>query len=202
VQPATLQKLLATVASDLFSSAETNRRGQGKDFQLSAMANGGSGQTAESQQPPAVAAPKPLPKKLRILLAEDHHINMKVACAVLAKCGHKDVTIAKDGVEVLEKVGKLPNGLDSFDVVLMDLHMPRMGGMECVRRLRAAFPDSTVPIVAVTADAVEESREKCLKNGFTAWISKPFRVEQLAGLLDEYSPQPTGGSSQQRAGGG
>jgi CheY-like chemotaxis protein len=77
-----------------------------------------------------------------------------------------------------------------------------MGGMECVRRLRAAFPDSTVPIVAVTADAVEESREKCLKNGFTAWISKPFRVEQLAGLLDEYSPQPTGGSSQQRAGGG
>ena len=202
VQHARLQKLLATVASDLFSSAETNRRGQGKDFQLSAMANGGGGQTAESQQPPAVAAPKPLPKKLRILLAEDHHINMKVACAVLAKCGHKDVTIAKDGVEVLEKVGKLPNGLDSFDVVLMDLHMPRMGGMECVRRLRAAFPDSTVPIVAVTADAVEESREKCLKNGFTAWISKPFRVEQLAGLLDEYSPQPTGGSSQQRAGGG
>ena len=45
-----------------------------------------------------------------------------------------------------------------------------------------------MPIVAVTADAVEDSREKCLKNGFTAWISKPFRVEQLAGLLDEYSP--------------
>ena len=122
------------------------------------------------------------------MLAEDHHINMKVACAVLAKCGHKDVTIAKDGVDVLEKLRELPNGLDAFDVVLMDLHMPRMGGMECVRQLRAQFPESRVPIVAVTADAVEESREKCLKNGFTAWISKPFRVEQLAGLLDEYSP--------------
>ena len=59
---------------------------------------------------------------------------------------------------------------------------------ECVRQLRAQFPESRVPIVAVTADAVEESREKCLNNGFTAWISKPFRVEQLAGLLDEYSP--------------
>ena len=107
---------------------------------------------------------------------------------MLAKCGHKDVTIAKDGVEVLEKLRDVPNGLDAFDVVLMDLHMPRMGGMECVRQLRAQFPESRVPIVAVTADAVEDSREKCLNNGFTAWISKPFRVEQLAGLLDEYSP--------------
>ena len=184
LQHARLQKLLAAVATDLFSSAETNRRG--KDTPTRAEATGN--QSAESQQPERSSAFKPIPKKLRVLLAEDHHINMKVACAVLAKCGHKDVTIAKDGVEVLEKLRELPNGLDAFDVVLMDLHMPRMGGMECVRQLRAQFPESRVPIVAVTADAVEESREKCLKNGFTAWISKPFRVEQLAGLLDEYSP--------------
>ena len=130
-------------------------------------------------------------QKLRILLAEDHHINMKVACAVLAKCGHKDVTIAKDGVEVLEKVD-VPNGLDAFDVVLMDLHMPRMGGMECVRQLRAQFPESRVPIVAVTADAVEDSRERCLQIGFNSWISKPFRVEQLEGLLDEHMRSTVG----------
>ena len=184
LQHARLQKLLAAVATDMFSSAETNRRG--KDAPTRAEATGN--QSAESQQPERSSALKPIPKKLRVLLAEDHHINMKVACAVLAKCGHKDVTIAKDGVEVLEKLRDLPNGLDAFDVVLMDLHMPRMGGMECVRQLRARFPESRVPIVAVTADAVEESREKCLKNGFSAWISKPFRVEQLAGLLDEYSP--------------
>ena len=184
LQHARLQKLLAAVATDMFSSAETNRRG--KDAPTRAEATGN--QSAESQQPERSSALKPIPKKLRVLLAEDHHINMKVACAVLAKCGHKDVTIAKDGVEVLEKLSELPNGLDAFDVVLMDLHMPRMGGMECVRQLRARFPESRVPIVAVTADAVEESREKCLKNGFSAWISKPFRVEQLAGLLDEYSP--------------
>jgi len=185
LQHARLQKLLAAVATDMFSSAETTRRG--KDAPTRAGATGN--QSAESQQPERSSAFKPpIPKKLRILLAEDHHINMKVACAVLAKCGHKDVTIAKDGVEVLEKLRDVPNGLDAFDVVLMDLHMPRMGGMECVRQLRAQFPESRVPIVAVTADAVEDSREKCLNNGFTAWISKPFRVEQLAGLLDEYSP--------------
>ncbi|MDB9924744.1 response regulator [bacterium] len=199
VQHARLQKLLATVATDLFSSAETNRR-TGKDTLMSAK-TAGTGQSAESQQvAERSSAFKPLPSKLRILLAEDHHINMKVACAVLAKCGHKDVTIAKDGVEVLDKLTELPNGLDSFDIVLMDLHMPRMGGMECVRQLRETYQDSKVPIVAVTADAVEESREKCLKNGFTAWISKPFRVEQLAGLLDEYSPAATG--AHLRAGGG
>ena len=196
LQHARLQKVLATVATDIFSSAETNRRG--KDAPTRAEATGN--QSAESQQPERTSAFKPIPKKLRILLAEDHHINMKVACAVLAKCGHKDVTIAKDGVEVLEKISEVPNGLDAFDVVLMDLHMPRLGGMECVRKLRAQFPESRVPIVAVTADAVEESREKCLKNGFTAWISKPFRVEQLAGLLDEYSPGNT--ASRARAAGG
>jgi PAS domain S-box-containing protein len=200
VQHARLQKLLAAVATDLFSKAETNRRGKEKTTPTSGKTGGNH--TAESQQFERSSAFKPLPKKMRILLAEDHHINMKVACAVLAKCGHKDVTIAKDGIEVLEKLKEIPNGLDSFDVVLMDLHMPRMGGMECVRQLRTQFPDSKVPIVAVTADAVEESREKCLKNGFTAWISKPFRVEQLAGLLDEYSPGVYNAAFDARAGGG
>ena len=69
---------------------------------------------------------KHAPKSVRILLAEDHHINMKVACAVLRKCGHKDITICKDGVDVIEKVASMPSGLDAFDIVLMDLHMPRM----------------------------------------------------------------------------
>jgi CheY-like chemotaxis protein len=82
----------------------------------------------------------------------------------------------------------------------MDLHMPRMGGMECVRQLREQYPESRVPIVAVTADAIEDSRERCLSNGFTEWISKPFRVEQLSGLLDEFAPGAT--SAMGRAAGG
>ena len=181
VQHARLQKLLANIAHDIFNPGDTSAR---KSDVMRPSAS--SARVSDSSKDPEVK-PK-LPKKMRILLAEDHLINMKVACAVLAKCGHKDITIAKDGVEVIEKLALLPSGLDSFDIVLMDLHMPRMGGLECVKQLRSLYPQSKVPIVAVTADAVEESRDKCLKNGFNSWISKPFRIEQLEGLLDEFVP--------------
>ena len=181
VQHARLQKLLANIAHDIFNPGDTSARKSDVN-----RPSASSARVADSSKDPEVK-PK-LPKKMRILLAEDHLINMKVACAVLAKCGHKDVTIAKDGVEVIEKLALLPSGLDSFDIVLMDLHMPRMGGLECVKQLRSLYPQSKVPIVAVTADAVEESRDKCMKNGFNSWISKPFRIEQLEGLLDEFVP--------------
>ena len=64
------------------------------------------------------------PPKLRILLAEDHLINMKVAKAVLAKCGYEDVVWAKDGAVALELIEKEEKGVDAFDFILMDLHMP------------------------------------------------------------------------------
>ena len=184
VQHARLQKLLANIAHDIFNPGDTSAR--------KPEVTRPSASSARASVSPD-AKPK-LPRKMRILLAEDHLINMKVACAVLAKCGHKDITIAKDGVEVLEKLALLPSGLDSFDIVLMDLHMPRMGGLECVKKLRAMYPESKVPIVAVTADAVEESRDKCMKNGFNSWISKPFRIEQLGGLLDEFVPGSNAGT--------
>lgn len=198
VQHARLQKILAAVASDLFSTGDSSDR-RAKLASVSLQTQTASSKD-DSVKMPVMPLGGSLPKSLRILLAEDHHINMKVACAVLGKCGHKDVTIAKDGVEVLEKIEALPSGLDSFDIVLMDLHMPRMGGMECVRQLREQYPETRVPIVAVTADAIEDSRERCLSNGFTAWISKPFRVEQLSGLLDEFAPGAT--SAMGRAAGG
>jgi CheY-like chemotaxis protein len=199
VQHARLQKLLASSAAYLFSSGETSLRATKTEPASSADRPAAD---AADDLPGATAGGnsnfKPLlPKDMRILLAEDHHINMKVACAVLARCGHKDITIAKDGVEVLEKLAALPSGLDSFDIVLMDLHMPRMGGMECVRQMRLLYPVSVVPIVAVTADAVEESRDRCMSNGFNGWISKPFRIEQLEGLLYEFVPAGKG-----KAGGG
>jgi CheY-like chemotaxis protein len=211
VQHARLQKLLATSAADLFSSGETAYRprpegdaciaGQPAVEPASSADRGDRDNNTLPSTGGAgvVSAFKPLPKGVRILLAEDHFVNMKVACAVLARCGHKDITLAKDGVVVLEKLAALPSGLDSFDIVLMDLHMPRMGGMECVRQMRLLYPDSKVPIVAVTADAVEESRERCLSNGFNAWMSKPFRVEQLEGLLEEFVP---GSGGMGKAGGG
>lgn len=116
---------------------------------------------------------------LRILLAEDHPVNMKVAKAVLSRLGHSDVTGAKDGADALAKVQADPAGLDAFDIVLMDLHMPIMGGIECTQQLRKLYPDCKVPIIAVTADAIEESRQECFDAGFDSYLTKPFRIEQI-----------------------
>lgn len=106
-------------------------------------------------------------------------MNMKVAKAVLSRLGHSDVTAAKDGSDALAKVQADPAGLDAFDIVLMDLHMPIMGGIECTQQLRKLYPDCKVPIIAVTADAIEESRQECLDAGFDSYLTKPFRIEQI-----------------------
>lgn len=134
------------------------------------------------EKAPESAGPPP---KLRILLAEDHLINMKVAKAVLGKCGCDDVVWAKDGVVALELIEKEEQSVDAFDIILMDLHMPRCGGLECVRKIRERYPDSKIPIVAVTADAMTESRDNCMRDGFTGWLTKPFRIEQIKSLVDD-----------------
>jgi len=125
------------------------------------------------------------PPKLRILLAEDHLINMKVAKAVLGKCGCEDVVWAKDGVLALELIEKEEQGVDAFDIILMDLHMPRCGGLECCRKIRERYPNSKIPIVAITADAMTESRDNCMRDGFTGWLTKPFRIEQIKSVVDD-----------------
>ena len=68
-------------------------------------------------------------------------------------------------------------------VLLMDLHMPNMGGVEATEQILSKYPSSALPIVAATADAFEDSKEKCMRVGFRDWLSKPFRVEQLHELL-------------------
>ena len=126
------------------------------------------------------------PKHLRILIAEDHPVNMKVAKAVLSRLGYADITAAKDGKDALSKVQDEAGGLDAFDIVLMDLHMPIMGGIDCTRALRAQYPNSKVPIIAVTADAIEESRQECLSVGFDAYLTKPFKIEQIRETIHRY----------------
>ena len=92
---------------------------------------------------------------------------------------------------MIEKVASMPSGLDAFDIVLMDTHAE--DGRDGVRApVAVAVPSVEGSHVAVTADAVEDSRERCLQIGFNSWISKPFRVEQLEGLLDEHAPSTVG----------
>ena len=132
-----------------------------------------------SSPPPSSASPS-----LRILLAEDNLINMKVAVGVLARVGHTDVTVAPDGAAALDAI-EAAGGPDAFDVILMDLHMPRMGGLAAVAELRERWPDAKVRVVAVTADAYDDTRDACTAAGFDGWLAKPFRVEDLAAVLEK-----------------
>lgn len=127
---------------------------------------------------PSESPPRPLPTPvppielptdttaLRILLAEDNLVNQMVAQAYLKKIG-ADVSIADDGQIAVEKVRQ-----DDFDIILMDVQMPNMDGLEATATLRAE--GVTTPIIALTAHALKGDAEKCLKNGMDAYVSKPI----------------------------
>jgi CheY-like chemotaxis protein len=122
-------------------------------------------------------------RRLRILLAEDNAINQKLAVRLLEKQGH-EVTVANDGQEAVAAVG---NG--EFDVVLMDVQMPNMSGLEAAAAIRALERGTGkhVPIVAMTAHAMKGDEESCLKAGMDAYVSKPIQpghlMEVIAGVV-------------------
>lgn len=115
-----------------------------------------------------------------ILIAEDNLVNQKLALNFVGKLGHS-ADLAGNGVEVIEKLGN-----SRYDVILMDLQMPEMDGVETVAVIRQAeerLPVGTLrqPIIAMTAHAMKGDRERCLQQGFDGYIAKPIRLE----LLDE-----------------
>jgi signal transduction histidine kinase/DNA-binding response OmpR family regulator/HPt (histidine-containing phosphotransfer) domain-containing protein len=120
---------------------------------------------------------------LRILLAEDNVTNQKLALRLLARMGyHADV--AASGVEVLAALER-----QIYDVVLMDVQMPQMDGLEATRRLRRDLPKARQPrVIAMTANAMQGDRERCLAAGMNDYVSKPIRVEDLIQALSKSSP--------------
>ncbi|WP_299490884.1 DAHL domain-containing protein [Acaryochloris sp. IP29b_bin.137] len=127
------------------------------------------------------APPDPNPQSLRILLAEDVVVNQKVALLILKQMGY-EADIANNGVEVLEALHRQP-----YEVVLMDLQMPEMDGLTAARNIQAAWPPESQPhIIALTANAMQGDREKCLEAGMHDYVSKPIRSEDLKAALDRY----------------
>ncbi|MDC0662285.1 response regulator [Marinobacter sp. SS21] len=118
--------------------------------------------------------------KASILLAEDSEANQMVAVTMLENAGYR-VTVAINGVEALAALEKA-----RFDLVLMDLRMPRMDGLEATRRIRKSGSEyASVPIVALTANATREDQERCKAAGMNGFIGKPFRLERLLETIDQ-----------------
>jgi CheY-like chemotaxis protein len=120
---------------------------------------------------------------LAILIAEDNEINALLARALLARLGHRP-TVAPNGAAALEAWRAARAAGAPFDLVLMDVHMPASDGIEATERIRAAEADGTrTPIIALTADALSEDRDACLKAGMDGFLTKPLDRERLADLL-------------------
>jgi signal transduction histidine kinase/CheY-like chemotaxis protein len=117
---------------------------------------------------------------LRILIAEDNHVNQRVALRMLDRMGYR-AEVAANGVEVLDALRR-----QSFDVILMDVQMPEMDGLEATRRVRALQVATQPVIIAMTANALQGDREECLAVGMDDYLAKPLRPgdlgDKLAGL--------------------
>ncbi len=125
--------------------------------------------------------PSPLPPAhLRVLVAEDNAVNQTLALRLLVKFGH-DVVVVGDGQEALDILEK-----QRFDLVLMDLQMPRLDGLEATAKIRERERETGrhLPIIAMTAHAMRGDRERCLKAGCDDYVSKPMRAKDLAETID------------------
>ena len=129
---------------------------------------------------PAMLPAEPPPRRLHVLLAEDNLVNQRLATGLLHKRGHR-VTIANNGREALSAIDRT-----TFDVVLMDVQMPEMGGLEASAALRAreAGTSAHLPIIAMTAHAMKGDRETCLNAGMDDYLSKPLDAKQFLALVE------------------
>ncbi len=142
---------------------------------------------AEGARAPERAMPRAR-RPARILVAEDNRTNQMVIERVLEHAGH-EVVLVGNGHEVVEQLER-----GRFDLVLLDINMPEMGGVETVKLLRFTHaPADLPPLVALSADATRETRERCLELGFTEYLTKPLDAAVLIGTIDELVAGRTGG---------
>ncbi|MCR9175353.1 MAG: ATP-binding protein [Alphaproteobacteria bacterium] len=123
-------------------------------------------------------------RRLNVLVAEDNPVNQALMIRALERMGH-GVTIVSNGLEAYDTCRG-----GSFDVVLMDIEMPEMDGMEAVRWIRERMEDQTPPMIAMTAHAFEGSRKWLIDSGFDDYLSKPLKLSELQALLNGIADTP------------
>jgi PAS domain S-box-containing protein len=154
---------------------------------LARVINGKPGRTLSPvavTRPLSSAAVTTPPRSERILVAEDNRVNQKVALSILAKLGFR-ADVAANGLEVLEAVRR-----QRYDIILMDVQMPEMDGLEASRRLQVLLPTRAERpwIIALTANAMQGDREVCLAAGMDDYLSKPIKGDELAAALERVAP--------------
>jgi len=135
-------------------------------------------------------------RDLRILLAEDNLVNQKVTGMMLKKLGYR-ADLAANGLEVLQALER-----QHYDLILMDVQMPEMDGLEATREIRRRWTGKDQPvIVAMTALALEGDQEMCLDSGMDDYVSKPVKIDMLKATLDKWSGKNGGSCSTWQASG-
>jgi CheY-like chemotaxis protein len=146
---------------------------------------------------PVLDGGKPATSSLRILLAEDNAMNQKVALLLLERLGYR-ADVASNGLEALEALERQP-----YDVVLMDVQMPELDGLDASRRICERWPAEVRPrIIAMTANAMLEDREACFAAGMDDYVAKPIRPDDLAEALRRAGPPRATGEARSANGGG
>jgi CheY-like chemotaxis protein/nitrogen-specific signal transduction histidine kinase len=159
--------------------------GRGSTFWFTvAVKVGAEAPAARAQSADSIAAGAP--RSLRILVAEDNAVNQRLAVRMLEKAGHQ-ADLASNGREAVEALDREP-----YDLVLMDCLMPEMDGFEATRAIRAAEEGTRrhIPIVALTANAMERDREQCLAAGMDDYLTKPFTKQALTAAVERCSDPP------------
>ncbi|MDP2144149.1 MAG: PAS domain S-box protein [Gallionella sp.] len=177
-------QLVAAMGGKLGVESEIGRGsvfGFEAEFPVGAAALSGSADDAAS-------ASQEMTVRLNVLLAEDNAVNRKLAITLLDRWGHR-VTVAHTGREAFELSGK-----QDFDVILMDMLMPEMDGLEATRRIREreAGQGIAVPVVAMTANATEADRQRCLDAGMDDFVAKPMAADDLRAVLQRIEPRSSG----------
>jgi CheY-like chemotaxis protein/HPt (histidine-containing phosphotransfer) domain-containing protein len=127
------------------------------------------------------------PSELQILLAEDNEVNQRLALLLLEKLGLR-ADVAGNGVEAIAALRER-----RYDIVLMDVEMPELDGLETSRRIHEEWRDQRPWIIAMTANALQGDREQCLEAGMDDYLSKPIRTEELAAALARSGPAASDG---------